>query len=184
MKKAKNSRSQIETKRSRTQKALDTARTRNLLKRKPKEAALAVVDASPKEARDLSAQAQEGAKTIETAWWKLARLVDICLKRHVPRALGLTAKQWLEKYLEGSVSDAFRKRRTLLQLEGVPEEKLHAMKQANAQQLCRLPVPTPFRRCVYSYQRRFAIRAAHLSNAPVPRKLAVSIETKAQHVTS
>ena len=98
-----------------------------------------IVDASKKEAIDLSNEVQEGVNALERKWWHIGRLVDVCLKRHVPRALGLTAKQWMEKYLEGSLSDAFRKMRVIRSLEGVPEEKLHAMKQANAQQLCRLP---------------------------------------------
>jgi hypothetical protein len=97
------------------------------------------IEASKKEAVELSADVQARVKSIEKSWWGLARLVDICLKRHVPAALGMNAKQWMEKYLEGSLSDAFRKLRIFRSLAGAPDEKIQEMPERNAYELCRLP---------------------------------------------
>jgi len=58
---------------------------------------------------------------------------------YVPAALGMNAKQWMEKYLEGSLSDAFRKLRIFRSLAGVPDEKIQEMPERNAYELCRLP---------------------------------------------
>jgi hypothetical protein len=96
-------------------------------------------DASKKEAIELSVRVQEGVQHIEKSWWSLASLVDECLKRHVPAAMGMNAKAWMEKYLEGSLTDTFRKLRIFRRLAGVPRERIEAMKQANAEALCRLP---------------------------------------------
>jgi hypothetical protein len=82
---------------------------------------------------------QARVKSIEKSWWGLARVVDTCLKRHVPAALGMNAKQWMEKYLEGSLSDAFRKLRIFRALAGVPDDKIEEMPERNAYELCRLP---------------------------------------------
>jgi hypothetical protein len=96
-------------------------------------------DASKKEAVEFSARVQEGVRYIEKSWWSLASLVDECLRRHVPAAMGMNAKSWMEKYLEGSLTDTFRKLRIFRRLAGVPRESVEAMKQANAEALCRLP---------------------------------------------
>jgi hypothetical protein len=105
----------------------------------PLQRARRLIEASKKEALELSADVQARVKFIEKTWWGLARLVDTCLKRHVPAALGMTAKQWMDKYLEGSLSDAFRKLRIFRGLAGVPDEKIYEMPERNAYELCRLP---------------------------------------------
>jgi hypothetical protein len=100
---------------------------------------LRLAGASKKEALELSHQVQAAVKSIEKTWWQLARLVDTCLKRRVPAALGLNAKQWMDRYLEASLSTAFRRLRIFRELSGVSEEKIMAMPELNATQLCRLP---------------------------------------------
>jgi hypothetical protein len=96
-------------------------------------------EATKEEAKALTKQVQEKTRTIERSWWELAKLVDKCLHKHVPSVLGLTAAAWMEKYLQGSVSDAFRKLRIARGLAGVPEAKLLEMPERNAYQLVRLP---------------------------------------------
>ena len=144
-KRAKKFRSQIETKRPHQKKGAKAHSSRPQGRRESGGTAIGpstpakIVDASKKEARELSQEVQEGMNALERKWWHVGRLIDACMKRHVPRALGLTAKQWMEKYLEGSLSDAFRKMRVIRGLAGVPEEKINSLKQANATQLLRLP---------------------------------------------
>jgi hypothetical protein len=96
-------------------------------------------EASKDEAKTLTKTVQTKVKAIERGWWSLAKLVDTCLKRHVPAALGMNAHTWLHTYMEGSLSDAFRKLRIVRALAGVPEQKIVAMKERNAYELCRLP---------------------------------------------
>lgn len=100
---------------------------------------LAKDEATKSEAQALTQQVREQTKQLERGWWTLAKLIDTCISRRVPAALGLTAQAWMEENLQGSISDAWRKLRMARNLMGIPESELLRIPERNAYHLTRMP---------------------------------------------
>lgn len=98
-----------------------------------------LVKTTKSEAASLTRKVKAYWRKMETSWSALGRLVDQCLKKRVPEALGLTAEQWMEQTIPGSSRRAWRALRSIRALQGVPEEKLSQITEGNAQALTRLP---------------------------------------------
>lgn len=94
--------------------------------------------ATKPEASALTSEVREHVKHAEKIWWKAIKVIDLCLHRRVPEALGQSTKEWMAQNVDGSLSDAFRKLRRFRALQGVSEEAVMAMPGKNIDQLTRL----------------------------------------------
>ena len=91
------------------------------------------------EALRRTAQRRRECQKAESCWITLGRNVRKDLADHVPSALGMSARDWLEKNFASSrsrIMDAIKITRALV---GVPPERLKRIPERNASQLARLP---------------------------------------------
>lgn len=95
--------------------------------------------ATKAEAASLTLEVSKTWQQMEKAWFRLGRLVDLCIERCVPQALGMNAHSWMEKYLPGSTAKVWRALRIHRALKGIPEKKLEQLTEGNAYDLSRLP---------------------------------------------
>lgn len=95
--------------------------------------------ATKAQAEKLTAKVVAQWRSMERSWWALGRLVNECLKKHVPAALGMNAHDWIGKNLPGSTSKAWRSLRIARALEGIPEKSVAQLTEGNAFALARLP---------------------------------------------
>jgi hypothetical protein len=98
-----------------------------------------IIEVSKSQAQKLTAKVCAHWKVLETSWFELGRLVDECLQKRVPAALGMNAQAWMAKCVPGSESKAWRALRVTRALKGVPEKEMRQLSEGNAVQLSRLP---------------------------------------------
>jgi hypothetical protein len=98
-----------------------------------------IVPATKAQAEKLTAKVVAQWKSMERSWWALGKLVSECLEKRVPAALGMNARDWMEKNLPGSSSKAWRSLRIVRALTGIPEKEVKLLTESNAYALTRLP---------------------------------------------
>lgn len=108
--------------------------------------------ATPAQAASMTAQVDEAYSRAQGEWFNLGKLLKGCMDCQVPRAMGLSAHEWMKMRFpespanrvtgaEWGVNAAYRSLRVIgLVDEGIAEEKLIKMGKENAYQLTRLPV--------------------------------------------
>jgi hypothetical protein len=98
-----------------------------------------IVPATKAQAEKLTAEVVAEWKKMERSWWALGKKVSMCLERRVPAALGMNARDWMEKSVPGSSSKSWRALRIVRALEGIPEKEVKQLTEGNAFALARLP---------------------------------------------
>lgn len=97
------------------------------------------ITVTKKQAERMTRKLIESWKTFERSWAGIGKMVNECLKKNVPAAMGMNAQQWLEKCIPGSASKAWRALRIHRALEGLPAKKVEQLTEGNAVALARLP---------------------------------------------
>ena len=103
--------------------------------------AITVLDARVIDKNKAQAMSKEASILVQRAnadLWELADHVEKCLAMDVHGALGLTRKEWMVKYLNGSVSDTYAKLKLARKLKELAPKDRKQLSIRNAQALTRL----------------------------------------------